>query len=337
MVFNSSVGIGVRPACWIDLSYCKVNPVVKNDIELLKQKKTSKNEENKLSKIVTESKPSSKDIKVENDVSSKKIIKDANSSNVIEKKAEEKEETNKQVPKALLVSSSKLGTMSIAELAPYETIIIKDGEERLEKHLFGFAKNVKAVMIPNSIKSIGALCFSMDKENLDVYYDGTLTDWLKVKVEGSPARKSFNLYVRDPKGEVIRRNKNYTKLINLIINKDNRADETIGSHQFAMSNIETVNISGIKVISERVFINCDKIKDVKLADVEKISKDAFFCCSYMETITLPKSLTDVSFSAFACCYSLTTIYMKRKKPLLGLPKGFEKEWEKDAKIVWGAK
>ena len=104
-----------------------------------------------------------------------------------------------------------------------------------------------------------------------------------------------------------------------------------------MSNIETVNISGVKVICESAFRDCKKLKDVKLTDVERISKEAFFGCSYLETVTLPKSLTEVSFSAFACCYSLTTIYMKRKKPLLGLPKGFAKEWEKDAKIVWDAK
>ena len=93
----------------------------------------------------------------------------------------------------------------------------------------------------------------------------------------------------------------------------------LGNQAFQNSDIESINLYGIKEIGNRVFQGCDDLKTVYLSkNVSAIGKEAFQGCSALRAIgerseisdvgeagaIFPASLTGIAFGAFADCTSL---------------------------------
>ncbi|MCR5127906.1 MAG: leucine-rich repeat domain-containing protein, partial [Lachnospiraceae bacterium] len=96
----------------------------------------------------------------------------------------------------------------------------------------------------------------------------------------------------------------------------------LGNQVFQNSDIESIDLSGIKEIGNRVFQGCDDLKTVYLSkNVSAIGKEAFQGCSALRAIgekaeisdvgeagaKFPASLTKICYGAFADCTSLSGV------------------------------
>ncbi len=86
---------------------------------------------------------------------------------------------------------------------------------------------------------------------------------------------------------------------------------SIGAYGFSTSGISEMSIpSGVKVIDQYTFKNCNSITTVTLPEgIERIEKLAFENCTNLTTINLPSSITYIAPDAFKNCpkLKLTTI------------------------------
>ena len=220
------------------------------------------------------------------------------------------------------------------KIESFKEFIIKEDIDNIPEHLLQKAKNAQIIIIPKSIKTIDKE--SLPNNDLYIYYDGSISDWLKINIKGKMSDGSFNLCINDSNGIYNYNNKNYSLIKELKINKDDKCDK-IGNHQFEKFNFENIDISGVKEIGEYAFSNNTKLINVNISDVINISNYAFLNCYRMNKIILPKSLNIIFKSTFKDCLSLKNINILRKKPLFGMPKGYEKGWNLDKKIIWGSK
>ncbi|MBP3296260.1 MAG: leucine-rich repeat protein, partial [Lachnospiraceae bacterium] len=96
----------------------------------------------------------------------------------------------------------------------------------------------------------------------------------------------------------------------------------LGNQGFQNSDIEIIDLSGIKEIGNRVFQGCDDLETVYLSkNVSGVGKEAFQGCSALRAIgekseisgggdvgaKFPASLTQLAFGSFADCTSLSTV------------------------------
>ncbi len=78
----------------------------------------------------------------------------------------------------------------------------------------------------------------------------------------------------------------------------------LGCFAFSDTGIEKIAIpSKLKTINARCFYQSG-LKEVSLANVEKIDEGAFECCFLLKKISLPESVREIGAKAFAYCYSL---------------------------------
>ena len=148
--------------------------------------------------------------------------------------------------------------------------------------LVGFSSLTKLI-IPDSVKSIGAYAFK-DCENLvEVTIPDSVTDI----------------------GENAFENCKQLNEINLPSSVTN-----ISENEFLnCGNLQKVTISGqITNIGVRAFGNCKKLTEINIPDsVTIIDNKAFSYCESLFEITIPNSVTDIGESLFENCYSLEKI------------------------------
>ena len=143
-------------------------------------------------------------------------------------------------------------------------------------------KNVIAkVVIPSSVTSIGSSAFSGFGNLKEVYYLGTVNDWLNIRFSNdtsNPMSYGANLYINDTLLEEIKAN-----------------DFTDGKN--------------ITRISDYAFYNCKSLQSITIADtVETIGSRAFSGCSSLQSITVPGSVTSIGSLVFYGCSSITEVH-----------------------------
>ena len=113
---------------------------------------------------------------------------------------------------------------------------------------------------------------------------------------------------------------------------------------------ELINVSFEKgtylnLIGARAFFNCSKLKSISIPDsVETIGQFAFGWCDELSEVIIPDSITVLGECAFnhrlAQKGNVLELKIKKKKPLFGMPKGWEKNWyiaDSNVKLIWGYK
>ena len=90
---------------------------------------------------------------------------------------------------------------------------------------------------------------------------------------------------------------------------DIKGCEVIGEHAFdGCTNLRRVDFpSNLKIISEKAFGYCGKLKSVELSSCEKLEAEAFLGCEKLSSVTLPENLIEIGNSVFAGCVNLLEI------------------------------
>ena len=172
-------------------------------------------------------------------------------------------------------------------------LIVPDGVTEIYSAALRGEK-LKDITLPKSIKKIHY--FPGSYINIDtLYYDGSIVDWCRITMDGITDSSSGSININrfcyyEEKGEIIHKNKKYSRLTDLFI--PNEVEE-IGEWQF----------SGINSVISVEFSN----------GVKKIGKYAFYGCDSLQVVKLPEEINIVDDCAFLSCKSVIRIYVPKKE------------------------
>lgn len=151
-------------------------------------------------------------------------------------------------------------------------------------------------------QSIGEYAFYLVSELKNVYYGGTIEQWLQISFEGTSSNpvssSSVNFYVNNrPLTEI-----SLTTLTEIPENafKGN-------------TTLESVTIGGnVKSIGKNSFSGCSNLASVTFSEnsqLTSIDDYAFSGCSSLTSIEIPNGVASIAYRAFSSCSSLTSVIL----------------------------
>lgn len=154
---------------------------------------------------------------------------------------------------------------------------IKNGTRGIADRAFDNCTNLKDLIIPDSVTSIGGSAFWECSKLTTVNYTGTVDQWAEIYFDNTLANPLY-----------------YAK--NLYINNE---------------LVTEVVLTTATKISSYAFYNCGSITSITIPDkVTSIGNSVFCGCSSLTDITIPNSVTSIGYYAFASCSKLKTINYK---------------------------
>lgn len=182
---------------------------------------------------------------------------------------------------------------------------IKNGTKAVTANLFsyGYRGNLRSVSIPASMKLIGTLAFSGDRNlkeiNVDpdneryCSIDGVLFDNTLKQLIVYPAKKPDIVY-HIPRWVT---------------------DIYLWAFTFANNLLSVSMGDNVTSIGISAFTGCSNLSSIRLSEnLKTIEGGAFFSCVKLKSISLPKSVTSIGSSAFFDCASLKAIYSYNPVP-----------------------
>jgi len=175
--------------------------------------------------------------------------------------------------------------------------------QSLGTHALGKKYIVTNLTMSKTVSHIMAGAFTgLEVENL--YYGGTINDWLKIELyeysyggiinEPYILEKCKNLYFLDENGDVLFKGEKYSLVHDLII----------------PANAKTVNVG--------TFANIDCLKSIVIEDgVEKIEDCAFKNCKNLESVHISKTVNEIGRETFCECEKLDSLSIEEGIRIIG--------------------
>lgn len=254
-------------------------------------------------------------------------------------------------------NANSINSYSFLGWTNLEKVTIEEGVKRINAMAFYGCDKLTDIIIPYSVTYIGANAFSSCNSlininitknieesigafeglvSLDnVYYDGTIEDWLNENYEylnASPCSSGANLYFLDEKGEYTYGNKKYNLPSEIIIPHDiNEIKDLafygvenikkivfhdnitkIGDVAFGKTSLEYIEIPGSVIeMGQQTFWECTSLKEVVFNEgLKEIPNHCFVGCSSLEKVIIPDSLIKINEVAFEKCTSLKELDIK---------------------------
>lgn len=177
-------------------------------------------------------------------------------------------------------------------------IVVEDGITSIGQELFYNFKNIKTVILPNSLKRIDTWAFTYCQSLESIVIPEGVTEMGVDVFDGCSGLKSISL----PS----------TLRIVPCLGELNGSD---------ISGLPVENITlnnGIETIGERAFQDMNNLKTIIIPDsVTSIEDNAFNNCSVLTNLVLPDSITTIGNAAFSGCTSLEKIVLPSKLTSLG--------------------
>ncbi len=218
--------------------------------------------------------------------------------------------------RALLLAAVSIPCLTAAAYSPVKVDgICYDylGEDAVA--VTGFDKNVKAAVIPETVKYNGrnypvlAVKYNADDYDgiemttltiptsvVEIYYSQFNSNYYGNERDPFPKLKAVNVSVDNPSyssQDGVLYNKSKTKLLSMP-----KASE--------LTNFDIPQ--SVTSIADNAFQGCSILESVSIpASVTSISRDAFSGCTSLVSIRIPSSVTEIGGGAFADCTSLVSI------------------------------
>ncbi|PKM40035.1 MAG: hypothetical protein CVV04_07125 [Firmicutes bacterium HGW-Firmicutes-9] len=203
----------------------------------------------------------------------------------------EVEEGNRvfSVEKGLLINNVKHSVV-LSEI-DVSDVVIPSGIREIEAWAF-YYRNIKSVLFPKSLKTIGAAAFSKCNYLTEVYLPNTLTRMDTCAFADCESLKNVTI---------------------------SSGLKTIEGIAFRRCPLENVTIpQGVQTIGFMAFTDCDELVQVTLPEsLTKIDNYAFSTCKKLEQINLPPNLSYIGYRAFEFCDGLKTIQLPNKLTTMG--------------------
>lgn len=212
-----------------------------------------------------------------------------------------------EVAKRVLALPTASGENKLAQLAEgtLTEITAEDlqGVTKIRRYCFSNSANLIYIELPSTITSIQYYAFNQCSNLKNVYYNGTISDWVKVSLDdslSSPAYYALNMYFKNAFGE-------YEAPNNLIIPE---GVTTIGNYTFYLfKNVLSITIPNSCIdIGKSAFAHCEKAEHLNLGNgVQTIQEYAFEDGKKIESVIIPNSTTTIGNAAFRSCSNLRSV------------------------------
>jgi len=200
-------------------------------------------------------------------------------------------------------------------------VVIPEGTKSIGPWGMLFVQKMTSVTIPSSVVKIGESAFGACESLTDVYYLGTMEEWMQIRFENqysNPMSYAQNLHINGqlvteviiPEGITKVPNNAFVNMTNLVSVTIPESVLEIGDNAFAScTGLQSITLpSRLQVIGEGAFNGCTALTGITIPDgVHTIGAGAFNKCRTLTEIVLPDSVTTVGRMVFANCNNLQRV------------------------------
>ena len=206
-----------------------------------------------------------------------------------------------------------------------KTVYIADGVTAISRSAFEGCSNLESVDLPNTLTTFGDKAFSRCSNLKKVNYRGTIDEWATIDFfseASNPVYYSRCLYLNDVllENAVIKEAgqiKNYTfvrcnSIKTLVVGGNTKTIRHAFEKCEGLTSVEIQE--SVTSIGVKAFIYCTALVDLHISEEGEnlpLSSEAFYGCSALEQVVLPKRITRLGNSTFKKCTSLKIVYMSK--------------------------
>lgn len=152
---------------------------------------------------------------------------------------------------------------------------------------------LKAFGFPKTVTSFHKNAFAPMSEMENVYYEGSLEDWLNISFDELSSKPMYNTSVG--------------------------ASDLLGANLYLNGVLlKELVLPTTPVLKQYAFACCRSLTSIEIPNsVTSIPKYAFACCSSLTSIKIPNSVTSIGDCAFQQSYSLTSIELPDSVTFIG--------------------
>ena len=246
----------------------------------------------------------------------------------------------KVIGKSAFYYCTGLTSVYITDLAAWCNISFEDNPLRYAHHLYLNGEEIRDLVIPSSVTSIGDLAFqgctgltsvtipsSVTVIGKSAFYDCTrltsvhITDlaaWCNISFENNPLWYAHHLYhngeeIKDlliPSSITSIGDRAFQECTGLTSVTIPSSVTSIGDYAFSnCSGLTSVTIpSSVTSIGNYIFQNCKSLNSMTIPEgVTRIGNYAFQGCTGLTSVTIPSSVTIIGGEAFSGCSGLTSV------------------------------
>jgi len=236
-------------------------------------------------------------------------------------------------------------------------LIIPDMIKSLNDMTFYEIDTITKLVVPKTVTYIGAGAFVNNNKLTEIYYEGSLTDWLNMNIKNytlfgrwTNSNIQRNIYIDGkPMPDNVVIPESITEIKNCVFSCFNNIKSVklhdnitsigdyafyyceslktinvpdsvsyIGKHAFYYSSIQAINIPhGIESINEYSFTKTSLTSVLIPDSVTEIKRGAFQSCDNLEFITLSNNITIIDDFAFNYCINLNNIILPSSLSSIG--------------------
>ncbi len=190
----------------------------------------------------------------------------------------------------LTILDGNLGYGALSGCKTLTQINLPDTMQSMDYYAVGSCPGITSITLPKSIVKYGESVFNNCTNLSNIYYEGTIADWVKIEFVGSysnPMYEADHFYLTSDKD-------------NEITSLDLSGITEISNYAFYGFNNLTKVIAGntLKTISAYAFAWCSNLAEVNLEGVETINAMAFYENDKLVSIEIPKTTKYIGNNAF---------------------------------------
>lgn len=235
------------------------------------------------------------------------------------------------VENLVIENAETVGNYAFINCESLKSVYFADGFKLIGRSAFEGCSNLESVDLPNTITRSTDSEFSRCTGLKKVNYRGTIDEWAMINFyseTSNPVYYSRCLYLNDVllENAVIKEAdtiKNYT-----FINCDSIKTLVVGGNTKQINGafkgcegLVSIEIQeSVTSISVQAFIYCTALVDIKISEDGEalaLGSEAFYGCSALEEIVLPKRISRINNATFARCTSLKIVYLSKEIEFVG--------------------
>ena len=223
----------------------------------------------------------------------------------------------------LQLSDDKTTVLSVKD-KNVKSVIIPDSVTKIGKEAFEDCRSLKNIDIPDSVTEIGEWAFIRCSSLKSINISNSVTEIREQAFLGCCSLESID--IPDSVTKIGKRAfANCSSLESVNVAKNNSVYKSVDGILYnnkltsiihfplKHSNTSFVIPDSVTEIGDDAFYGCSSLKSVDIPDsVTKIGKSAFCWCSSLKSIDIPNSVTEIGESAFDGCEYIKSIIIRCK-------------------------